>query len=583
MGSSASSQSPAVLRYEFFSDSIADLAGRVGANDATRVNVKYHTVSGDGGGGQFRWASGEAPGTFVDNGGTIILPSGGDGSAAWIREGLDVVGVSLFGAVGDGADETSLIQAAVNTGVSVRFETGKTYVLSENISLKSNTVIDLNGCTISGAGFEISNKTNVRIKDGKITGSGASFDYSVHIFNGSTNVTLDNILCEEVDNGFYISGTDAAVSNIVTNNCRVVNSKSIACYHYNANKIFHSNFSVFNAVWGMNIVSGCSDIQVDGISVILGAASTTPTGDDTYYSGGAPEHGLYFHNCNDIIISNLVSRGWNRIAGNCGVKLRNLDGVKIAGGIISDCNNPFGLFIQSGSDFYLRRCEIENVRLETCASTIFINDYVGAGGGSLEINIKFSNCYIGHGGNINASCEDVASVLVFQGCTFPDRVYVQGTWEGFKHFKNCVFETSATYNIGFLSTFYGEMTTIEDCTFLDWNTDGLVPSSSSQYGSASAIKLDNGCQKIRIKDCVFCQNEKLRIGAYGSVAGQLSKILVSGCVGGGGVFFFQSGGSDTIYMANCVNYSDSIAGATVTMNSAGNNTKLNDDGTVTAY
>lgn len=41
---------------------------------------------GDGGGGTWRHVSGAAPGTYTDNLATVLLPAGGDGSAAWHRD-----------------------------------------------------------------------------------------------------------------------------------------------------------------------------------------------------------------------------------------------------------------------------------------------------------------------------------------------------------------------------------------------------------------------------------------------------------------------------------------------------------------
>jgi len=74
--------------------------------------LKFHTTVG--GGGHFRGVTGAAPGTYVDNNGTIIVPAGGDGSAAWIRDVGDTLNVSMFGAVNDGTDKTVEMQAALN-------------------------------------------------------------------------------------------------------------------------------------------------------------------------------------------------------------------------------------------------------------------------------------------------------------------------------------------------------------------------------------------------------------------------------------------------------------------------------------
>lgn len=80
------------------------------------ANIAYHTTAGDGGDGQFRPVSGAAPGTYVDDNGAIIVPTGGDGSSAWLRLVIGgVVHVKWFGAVGDGAtNDRSSIQAAID-------------------------------------------------------------------------------------------------------------------------------------------------------------------------------------------------------------------------------------------------------------------------------------------------------------------------------------------------------------------------------------------------------------------------------------------------------------------------------------
>lgn len=67
---------------------------------------KYHTTAGDGGHLGFEGKTGAAPGTYVDNNGTIIVPTGGDGSAAWVAVYSGPVNVLWFG--------TNGLQAAVD-------------------------------------------------------------------------------------------------------------------------------------------------------------------------------------------------------------------------------------------------------------------------------------------------------------------------------------------------------------------------------------------------------------------------------------------------------------------------------------
>ena len=75
---------------------------------------KYHTTSGDGGALMFYGVTGAAPGTYVDDGGVVIVPTGGDGSAAWLGVYSGQVNVRWFGAKGDGVtSDTASMQAAL--------------------------------------------------------------------------------------------------------------------------------------------------------------------------------------------------------------------------------------------------------------------------------------------------------------------------------------------------------------------------------------------------------------------------------------------------------------------------------------
>lgn len=79
------------------------------------VLVEGYYVAGDGGGGNFYGVEGAAPGYYIDNGGTIIVPTGGDGSSAWLRTPFESMTLAQFGAKGDGTtDDTARFQAALN-------------------------------------------------------------------------------------------------------------------------------------------------------------------------------------------------------------------------------------------------------------------------------------------------------------------------------------------------------------------------------------------------------------------------------------------------------------------------------------
>lgn len=110
-----------VINTYYDVDAFADLASITGMSAGDRCRVKYHTTEGDGGGGDFRYDDGESAATYTNNGGTIIRPSGGDGSAAWLRVSVGPIHTSWFGAVGSGTETTAFqncINATPSTGTS---------------------------------------------------------------------------------------------------------------------------------------------------------------------------------------------------------------------------------------------------------------------------------------------------------------------------------------------------------------------------------------------------------------------------------------------------------------------------------
>lgn len=89
------------------------------------VRVLGYTAKGDGGGGSLRiWTTGGSLGTYVDNGSSIIVPTGGDGSEAWLTPEDYPLSVREGGVVGDGSDESVLLAALDSsvTGVFIDLE-----------------------------------------------------------------------------------------------------------------------------------------------------------------------------------------------------------------------------------------------------------------------------------------------------------------------------------------------------------------------------------------------------------------------------------------------------------------------------
>ena len=138
-------------------ENIAELRTNNGAGQAVQVLGYYE--SGDGGGGPLRvW---KTDGPYVDNGGSIIVPTGGDGSGAWVWEYSGAINVKWFGAVGDydpdtgtGADDTIAIKAAItyceDNGLLLSGGGIGTYFVSETLQIIESC--DFSNCVFYAEG-----------------------------------------------------------------------------------------------------------------------------------------------------------------------------------------------------------------------------------------------------------------------------------------------------------------------------------------------------------------------------------------------------------------------------------------------
>lgn len=115
---------------------------------ATSAFVTSYYGDNKGGGGAFTLVTGAAAGTYVDNGGTIIVPMGGNGSAAWLRVVSDS-GISIldFGADPSGVTDSShaLLAACASLGPSggtIHIPQGPyKFLIASNTPIPSNVTL----------------------------------------------------------------------------------------------------------------------------------------------------------------------------------------------------------------------------------------------------------------------------------------------------------------------------------------------------------------------------------------------------------------------------------------------------------
>lgn len=204
------------------------------------VVLGYYTP-GDGGGGPVRaWKTGSA-GTYTDNGGSVIVPTGGDGSGAWVMTQTNMLFVEWFGAVGDGVtNDTAAIQAAGSAikaagGGSLFFSPGKTYRVFPSGGSTGEKLIDLAGCSgimVEGNGskiltgavtlplrcFDLNGTTDVVIRNLQMESEHAALSSSTGIFwivasYGAKRLSLENLTFKYGCVGFVAMGAISAQGN----------------------------------------------------------------------------------------------------------------------------------------------------------------------------------------------------------------------------------------------------------------------------------------------------------------------------------------------------------------------------------
>lgn len=210
------------------------------ASGIDTVFVRGYSSDNDGGSGIFEYASGAAPATYVDNDGTIIVPTGGDGSAAWLRQyGNKPVSARWFGARpgATGAANLASIQAAVDfaavvvqtTSVSTVdivasavllpagvYDTVGTLRMKNGVTLigasRASTVINHSGATDAIDTDTTTYKHSVCIKHLTILGDGTNSNYGVNLWGMIRSCILEDLLIDGfVDNYHIVSSWTLAV------------------------------------------------------------------------------------------------------------------------------------------------------------------------------------------------------------------------------------------------------------------------------------------------------------------------------------------------------------------------------------
>jgi hypothetical protein len=153
---------------------------------------------GDGGHGTWRGVTGASAGTYTHNGGTVIVPSGGNGSAAWLREYTGPRFPAWFGAPAGGTtDAKAELIACFAGGGQVQID--ETYLvdggnlpLVSDLRLFGKGTISIDDSTLNPL-FTGTGLSNIRIKDLTLIGNA---DDQTSDSSGSCAFDLDG--CSDV-------------------------------------------------------------------------------------------------------------------------------------------------------------------------------------------------------------------------------------------------------------------------------------------------------------------------------------------------------------------------------------------------
>jgi len=178
-------------------------------NTSRNLRTAGVDAANDGGGGDWYAVTGDAPGTHVDNVGTIIVPNGGDGSTAWLRLTGERLAVIWFGAKGDGVtDDTTAIDLAITYQKTLAsylwfhlgtFLTDPIAISSGQVVLSGNCTLKLNAAatghlfTLTGGSLNITGEGENFILDGNKANQTMSAGLGPDLISSTTRAILDNV------------------------------------------------------------------------------------------------------------------------------------------------------------------------------------------------------------------------------------------------------------------------------------------------------------------------------------------------------------------------------------------------------
>ena len=324
------------------------------------IYIRGHSAIGDGGQGTFEWIDGAAPGSYVDNDGTIIVPIGGDGSGAWIRQYNESINIRWFNALPDGVTDCrdiiqSLFAISVANGEKLYIPDGEFAVDSALYLIDDLHIFGTGVLKIGDASAYNIFDTNTSVENVIIDGIG---------FDGSLNYPSDTLTTYKTD----IVELNRAINlghqftNITIKNCRV-NSFSdggITTATLNGNGLYITGNKLIDAAYRLKPIGIYSSVgrteatANKNIFIINNLIDRCgPTG---YYDASVNDYvsssdGIQF----DGIYNGVISGNTVKNVASTGIRIEESLHIKVENNIVYDCGG-IGINIYNDS----ADCVIQN-------------------------------------------------------------------------------------------------------------------------------------------------------------------------------------------------------------------------------
>ena len=503
------------------------------------VYLAAHTTAGDGGHGVFRPVTGAAPSTYVDDNGTIIVPTGGNGSAAWLRINDGYISPQMFGAPGDGVTDDTVGMFAwithANTAGGGHYHIPRTeaqYLIKWDYSIYGTAAVAFSGCT----GLLVtSDGATLKIMDGAKNGN-----FSAVSKEEAYGIKLVGCVNSAIIGPLYIDGNKAGVDigsddgngvgiglynlcdRISVENVHITGMATDGVYvggaTINKNIVLSNISSKSNRRQGMSLVH-CTNVTVINCEL-------ADTGDGGL--GVAPQSGIDFEPTSGVVenitlinpnIYNNVGHGMIAASG-----VANTKNVQVYGGVISGTSGGRAIQMNIPS-FLIQGAEINGNILNlygTIRDCIINHDGTYTGGYALESGIANQGCLVEN--TIINTSGNVRSYN-FQGA--------RGTNAEYKILRGCTLNhdgdslTSATY----LALHRGAL--MDDCIinhtgtapaspYYISRTDGLIKDSVST--SANVTFYASGNSQVSSAQTVK------RVGYISVDAGEAKLTISSGAI-----------------------------------------------------